>query len=96
VADQAHTLSPNYEHELRHGLEHSLEGGEVRLTAKRQGAQLAIGASDTGLGFGSTSKDPSALIQAWALRTCASACACSMTGRPRSTLPTSPRARRCA
>ncbi len=44
-------LQPIIENALRHGLEPKIEGGEVALSAVRNGEQLEITVSDTGLGF---------------------------------------------
>lgn len=44
-------LQPIVENALKHGLEPKIEGGEVSLSAVRQGDKLAITVADTGLGF---------------------------------------------
>ena len=44
-------LQPIVENALKHGLEPKIEGGEVSLSAVRQGDKLAITVTDTGLGF---------------------------------------------
>ncbi len=44
-------LQPLVENAIKHGLEPKMEGGEVSITAKRVGEQIAITVADTGLGF---------------------------------------------
>ena len=46
-------LQPIVENAIRHGLEPKLEGGEIRVVARRDGGQVAIDVTDTGVGFGS-------------------------------------------
>jgi sensor histidine kinase YesM len=43
-------LQPLVENCIRHGLEPSLQGGEIRVAARRHGHQLALEVSDTGVG----------------------------------------------
>jgi signal transduction histidine kinase len=47
-------LQPIVENAIRHGLEPKLEGGEIRVVARRDGEQVAIDVIDTGVGFDST------------------------------------------
>jgi Histidine kinase len=47
-------LQPIVENAIRHGLEPKLEGGEIRVVARRDGGQVAIDVIDTGVGFAST------------------------------------------
>lgn len=44
-------LQPLIENAIKHGLEPKLDGGEVMLTARRDGGRLVLAVSDTGLGF---------------------------------------------
>jgi signal transduction histidine kinase len=44
-------LQPVVENAIRHGLEPKMEGGEVSLRARREGATVAIEVRDTGVGF---------------------------------------------
>jgi LytS/YehU family sensor histidine kinase len=44
-------LQPVVENSIRHGLEPKLEGGEVAFRARRDGADVLIEISDTGVGF---------------------------------------------
>ena len=46
-------LQPIVENAIRHGLEPKLEGGEIRVVVRPEGAQVAIDVIDTGVGFGS-------------------------------------------
>lgn len=43
-------LQPLVENSIRHGLEPSLEGGAIHIGARRQGAQLVLEVSDSGVG----------------------------------------------
>lgn len=45
-------LQPLVENSIRHGLEPQVNGGEIIVRARREGAQLAIDVSDTGVGIG--------------------------------------------
>jgi signal transduction histidine kinase len=45
-------LQPLVENSLRHGLEPKVEGGHVTVRARRDGEQLVLEVSDTGLGLG--------------------------------------------
>jgi LytS/YehU family sensor histidine kinase len=47
-------LQPLVENCIRHGLEPSLQGGEVRVSARHEGSDLVLEVSDTGVG-----RDPS-------------------------------------
>ena len=44
-------LQPLVENSIRHGLEPKVEGGEITVNARRQGAQLIIEVLDTGVGL---------------------------------------------
>ncbi|MEO8104368.1 MAG: ATP-binding protein, partial [Betaproteobacteria bacterium] len=44
-------LQPLLENAIKHGLEPKVEGGRITLQARREGDQLRICVSDTGLGF---------------------------------------------
>jgi sensor histidine kinase YesM len=44
-------LQPVVENAIRHGLEPRVEGGEVRVSAKREGVGVSIVVADTGVGF---------------------------------------------
>jgi 2TM domain/Histidine kinase len=44
-------LQPIVENAIRHGLEPKIEGGEVRLSAKRIGERIEVRVQDDGLGF---------------------------------------------
>ena len=46
-------LQPLVENSIRHGLEPQVEGGEIAVRARRDGGQLVIEVSDTGVGIGS-------------------------------------------
>jgi sensor histidine kinase YesM len=46
-------LQPIVENAIRHGLESKLEGGEIRVVARRESEKVAIDVIDTGVGFGS-------------------------------------------
>jgi LytS/YehU family sensor histidine kinase len=43
-------LQPLVENCIRHGLEPSLQGGEIRVSARHEGDQLVLEVSDTGVG----------------------------------------------
>ncbi|MDM0074308.1 histidine kinase [Variovorax sp. J2P1-59] len=45
-------LQPLVENSIRHGLEPQVEGGEITVRARREGGQLVIEVSDTGVGIG--------------------------------------------
>ena len=45
-------LQPVVENAIRHGVEPRVEGGEVRLSAKREAGNVRIDIVDTGVGFG--------------------------------------------
>ena len=49
-------LQPIVENAIRHGLEPKVEGGEVHVTARREGAHVRIEVADTGLGFAPTTR----------------------------------------
>ena len=49
-------LQPVVENAIRHGLEPKVEGGEVALRARREGADLVIDIEDTGVGFAPTTR----------------------------------------
>lgn len=44
-------LQPLVENSIRHGLEPKLEGGSLSVCARREGTQLVLEVTDTGLGF---------------------------------------------
>ena len=44
-------LQPIVENAIKHGLEPKIEGGTVRVSAQRDGAQMLLTVSDNGLGF---------------------------------------------
>jgi len=44
-------LQPLVENSIRHGLEPQVEGGEITVRAKREGAQLVIEVTDSGVGI---------------------------------------------
>ena len=49
-------LQPVVENAIRHGLEPKVEGGEVTLRARRDGASVAVEIADTGIGFAPTTR----------------------------------------
>jgi sensor histidine kinase YesM len=49
-------LQPLVENAIRHGLEPRVEGGEVRVSARRDGAHVVLEVRDTGVGFASTTR----------------------------------------
>jgi len=49
-------LQPIVENAIRHGLEPKVEGGEVRLAARRENGAVEIDVVDTGVGFGATTR----------------------------------------
>lgn len=44
-------LQPVVENAIKHGLEPKVEGGRVRITARRDGSQMVLSVADNGLGF---------------------------------------------
>jgi sensor histidine kinase YesM len=50
-------FQPLVENAIKHGIEPKIEGGEVLLSARRVGEQVAITVSDTGVGFQHSSTD---------------------------------------
>lgn len=44
-------LQPIVENAIKHGLEPKIEGGTVRVSARRDGAQMVLSVADNGLGF---------------------------------------------
>jgi two-component sensor histidine kinase len=44
-------LQPVVENAIKHGLEPKVEGGRVRITARREGTQMVLSVADNGLGF---------------------------------------------
>jgi LytS/YehU family sensor histidine kinase len=44
-------LQPLVENAVKHGLEPKVEGGEVTVSARRDGARMMLQVDDTGLGF---------------------------------------------
>jgi sensor histidine kinase YesM len=49
-------LQPIVENAIRHGLEPKVEGGEVRVAARRENGAVEIDITDTGVGFGATTR----------------------------------------
>ncbi len=49
-------LQPVVENAIRHGLEPQVEGGEVSISARREGSQVQVDVADTGVGFGATTR----------------------------------------
>jgi sensor histidine kinase YesM len=49
-------VQPVVENAIRHGLEPKVEGGEVVVTARREGAHVAIEVRDTGVGFAAATR----------------------------------------
>jgi len=49
-------LQPLVENAIRHGLEPRVEGGEVRVSARREGAHVVLEVRDTGVGFAPTTR----------------------------------------
>ena len=49
-------LQPVVENAIRHGLEPKMEGGEVTLSALRDGDRVVVEVADSGVGFGSTTR----------------------------------------
>jgi sensor histidine kinase YesM len=49
-------LQPVVENAIRHGIEPRVEGGEVRVAAAREGESVRIEVSDTGVGFGASTR----------------------------------------
>lgn len=49
-------LQPLVENALLHGIEPSIEGGEIRVVGRREGDMLVLEAIDTGVGLGHTAK----------------------------------------
>ncbi len=47
-------LQPLVENAIKHGLEPYIDGGEISLSAKREGETLVLTIADTGVGFGNT------------------------------------------
>ena len=44
------------ENAIRHGLEPKVDGGDIAFSARRDGADVIIEVSDTGVGFSSTTR----------------------------------------
>jgi sensor histidine kinase YesM len=49
-------LQPVVENAIRHGLEPKVEGGELRLGARRERDDIVVEVRDTGVGFGATTR----------------------------------------
>jgi sensor histidine kinase YesM len=49
-------LQPVVENAIRHGLEPKVEGGEVRMVARRDGERIAVEIADSGVGFAPTTR----------------------------------------
>lgn len=56
-------LQPLVENAIRHGLEPSVAGGELRVGAHLQGSHLVLHVTDTGVGFSDTPQDGFGLAQ---------------------------------
>lgn len=56
-------LQPLVENSIRHGLEPSLQGGQIRVSARAQGQQLRLEVSDTGVGSASMDRTGFGLAQ---------------------------------
>ncbi len=48
-------LQPLVENAIKHGLEPSIEGGELRISARREGPKLLLDVADSGVGLGNPS-----------------------------------------
>ena len=49
-------LQPVVENAIRHGLEPKVEGGEIRLAARREQGDIVVEVRDTGVGFAATTR----------------------------------------
>ena len=49
-------LQPIVENAIRHGLEPKVDGGEVRMSASRDGSRIAVEIADSGVGFAPTTR----------------------------------------
>jgi sensor histidine kinase YesM len=49
-------LQPVVENAIRHGLEPKVEGGDLRLAARRERDEIVVEVRDTGVGFGATTR----------------------------------------
>ena len=49
-------LQPVVENAIRHGLEPKVDGGEVRMSAKREGDRVSVQIVDSGIGFAPTTR----------------------------------------
>jgi sensor histidine kinase YesM len=49
-------LQPIVENAVKHGLEPNVQGGEIVVTARREGAKLVLTVADTGRGFRATAQ----------------------------------------